>query len=174
MNRPVATESFQALATQLVAEHLKVVYAYALRLTGSAHEAEDLTQETFLRACQHLHQLRQPQRARVWLLAIVRNCYLQQCRLRSQEREIPQADWSQWPQEEPQEGPWDWERLQEALNELPQGHRVVLLMYYFEQLSYCQIAQELKIPVGTVMSRLSRAKARLRKILLQRDPALAK
>ena len=56
----------------------------------------------------------------------------------------------------------DRERLQQAINELPETFRLVLLMYYFEECSYKEIAAQLEIEIGTVMSRLSRAKARLR------------
>ena len=65
----------------------------------------------------------------------------------------------------PDTSPLDQERLQLALDELPDMFRLVLLMFYFEGHSYQEIAQQLELPLGTVMSRLSRAKAHLRKRL---------
>jgi len=56
----------------------------------------------------------------------------------------------------------DRELLQMALDELPDQHRLILVMFYFEELSYKEIARELEVPMGTVMSRLARAKTRLR------------
>ena len=62
--------------TRLVDEHLPVLFAYAFRLTGSADEAEDLTQQTFLVAQERIGQLREAQKARPWLLKVLRNCFL--------------------------------------------------------------------------------------------------
>lgn len=64
----------------------------------------------------------------------------------------------------------DRERLQLALDELPDEYRLVVAMFYFEELSYKEIASELELPIGTVMSRLSRAKGRLRHRLLAERP----
>ena len=63
--------------------------------------------------------------------------------------------------------PIDREELAAALDELPEESRLVLLMFYFEELSYQQIAEQLEIPMGTVMSRLSRAKEHLRRRLAE-------
>ena len=65
------------------------------------------------------------------------------------------------------------EKLQEVLNELPEAFRTPLVLYFFEEFSYRQIADQLGVPVGTVMSRLARAKAFLRDRLLRVEPALA-
>src|SRR5207253_6444473 len=66
--------------TALVLAHHEAVYRYACRLCGSPTDAEDLTQQTFLIAQQKLHQLREPERACAWLLAIVRSCFLKSVR----------------------------------------------------------------------------------------------
>lgn len=156
---------------QLIRDHHADVYRYAFRLTGTQVDAEDLTQQTFLIAQQKLHQVRDQAKARSWLLTVTRNCYLKQRRrlasLAAQESETPveqiaddtvppagsEADWidRQW--------------LQAALDQLSDEHKVVLLMFYFEELSYKEIADRLDVAVGTVMSRLARAKGRLRALL---------
>ncbi|HEY2837685.1 MAG TPA: sigma factor, partial [Pirellulales bacterium] len=65
-----------AQIARLVVDHYSDVYRYAYRLSGSAADAEDLTQQTYLAAQRNLAQLRLPDNARAWLYAILRNCYL--------------------------------------------------------------------------------------------------
>ena len=156
---------------RLVAEHHQAVYRYAYRLVGSTADAEDLTQQVFLIAQQKLHQLRQPENARGWLFAILRNSVL-----RGRQRSTPvstatlEFDIDSIPAEIPNEDDIDRERLQAAINELPDEFRVVLVMFYFEECSYREIAQSLAVPMGTVMSRLSRAKGHLRARLFEPEP----
>lgn len=154
---------------QLVADHHQAVYRYAFRLTGAVPDAEDLSQQAFLVANEKLGQLREEGSARSWLFAILRNCFLKQCR---KERPTSAADLQinieNIPQEEG-DHEIDQERLQQALDSLPAGFRMVIVMFYFEQLSYREMAQALGVPIGTVMSRLARAKGHLRSQLLSKD-----
>jgi RNA polymerase sigma-70 factor (ECF subfamily) len=154
---------------QLIREHHADVYRYAFRLAGTQADAEDLVQQTFLIAQQKLRQLREPARARSWLFTVLRNCYLKQKR-RPAPATLAEAD--RVVDEHPPGGAaaeWiDREWLQEALDQLSDEHKVVLLMFYFEELSYKEMADRLGVPPGTVMSRLARAKGRLR-ALLERD-----
>jgi RNA polymerase sigma-70 factor (ECF subfamily) len=151
--------------TELVRAHHAAVYRYAYRLSGNAAEAEDLTQQTFLIAVRKVHQVREADRACSWLLAVVRSCFLKSLRksrpvaVGSLELEAAEVD------QTPEFDEVDRERLAAALGELPGDFRLVVLMFYFEELSYQEIASELEIPIGTVMSRLSRAKGHLRKRL---------
>lgn len=154
----------------LVADHHAAVYRYACRLCGCPTEAEDLTQQAFLIAHQKLAQLREVERARGWLMAIVRSCYLRSCRknqpLRADDLDLPI---DQVADRTPEIDQIDREALAAALTELPAEFRVVVLMFYFEDLPYQTIATELEIPIGTVMSRLSRAKQHLRRRLGEAD-----
>jgi RNA polymerase sigma-70 factor (ECF subfamily) len=149
-----------------VEEHLDRLFAYAYRLTGSQDLAEDLTQQTFLVAQQRIHQLRDPDRLAAWLMKILRNAYLKYRRglkpLAARPLELA-AD--QLVCEQTPHAIYDEELLHAALQRLPEEFRVVVLMFYFEGLSYCEIAKELALPEGTVMSRLSRAKGHLRRML---------
>lgn len=169
----MSNERARMETAQLVAEHYGSVYGYAFRLSGSAPEAEDLAQQTFLTAHQKLDQLRGDETARAWLFAILRNCFL-----KGRQRWQPapavdvQLNLESIPSEPPGEAEIDRERLQEAIGELPEAFRVVLVMYYFEDLAYREIAEKLDLPIGTVMSRLARAKAHLRSRLF--EPAAAK
>lgn len=151
---------------QLVTDHHGELYRYAFRLTGSTADAEDLTQEAFLIAQQKLGQIREAESARSWLFTVLRNCYL-----RSASRRTPAAstdlsgefDLDSIP-EITDDQDVDREQLQQAINELADEFKVVLLMFYFEEKSYREIADALEVPPGTVMSRLSRAKSHLRKL----------
>ncbi len=151
---------------ELVRCYHRAVYAYAYRLTGRTQDAEDLAQQTFLVAQQHLVQLRDPDRARGWLLAIARSQY---CRLCRRKRPFLADDADIELEQLAADGDdgmrIDEEQLQAALNKLTPDYRTVVLMYYMEHLSYREIARELEIPIGTVMSRLARAKAQLRILL---------
>lgn len=150
----------------LVREHHADVYRYACRLAGCPIEAEDLAQQTFLIAHRRLDQLREQERVRAWLLAIVRRCFLKSLR---RTRPVAAQDLNFNVEEVADRTPnisqVDREELHAALGELPDEFRVVLLMFYFEELPYHAIAAELELPIGTVMSRLSRAKGHLRKKL---------
>jgi RNA polymerase sigma-70 factor (ECF subfamily) len=150
----------------LIVAHHAAVYRYACRLCGCPTEAEDLTQQTFLIAHERLHQLREPERACSWLLAVVRSCFLKSIRrTRPVAAATIELDVQTIADETPEVDEIDREQLCRALAELPDEFRVVVLMFYFEELPYQQIAEELELPIGTVMSRLSRAKGRLRRKL---------
>ncbi len=152
---------------RLVAEHHQSVYRYAYRLTGSIHDAEDLTQQTFLTAQRKMGGLRNMGAARSWLFTILRNRFLRQ---RKKHRPVLAADLTTRldpvaPEVLPHDSS-DSIRLQEALNRLPDGLRLAVTMFYFEDCSYREIADELGVPLGTVMSRLARAKGHLRSMLV--------
>ena len=149
--------------TALVKEHYAELYRYAYRLCGRAADAEDLTQQTFLVAQQCLHQVREAEKVVGWLFAVLRSCYLKNCRKRRPSvASAHDFDLRELPETTTEIDIIDPQRLQAVLAELPDEYRLVVLMYYFEELSYKEIAAELDVPIGTVMSRLSRAKSHLR------------
>jgi len=147
-----------------IRDHADAVFAYLYRLAGSASAAEDLTQEVFLTALRKGNQIREPERVRAWLMAVARNAFLASRRASQVLSlvELPEPAEIVGETAASDDEAFDEERLQEALAELPYDYRVVVLMFYFEELSYREIAEQLQLPVGTVMSRLSRAKAQLR------------
>lgn len=156
----------------LVDAYYEPLYRYAYRLTASAADAEDLTQDTFCKAQTQLRQLRDPERAKAWLFRILRNEYLHLARARRQHRVVPLDNLDDFGSNvisDPLE--IDPERLQNALNELDEGFRTPLILYYFEDFSYRDIAEQMDLPVGTVMSRLARAKAYLRQRLTRAAPS---
>ncbi len=164
--------SVEKLGIQQLIDHYHAdAYRYAFRLSGSSNEAEDLTQETFLIAQQKLDQLRDPSRGRSWLFAILRSCFLRNLRknrpvnessIQMTVDEIPEASF--------ENHQVDKIVLREAIADLPVDFKVVLLMFYFENYSYKEIAEKLGIKIGTVMSRLSRAKGIVRNVIFD-EPA---
>lgn len=160
---------------QLVREHHAGVYRYAFRLSGSVVDAEDLTQQVFLTAQQKLGQLRDPERARSWLFTILRNCFLKgQQKWRPIPAEDLRLDVDRIPHEAVQAGEVDPEQLHTALNQLPESYRLVLALFYYENLRYREIAERLEWPIGTVMSRLARAKSSLRAKLFEPETKVAR
>ena len=151
----------------LIRDYHADVYRYAFRLAGQHADAEDLTQQCFATACSKLEQLRDLSRARGWLFVILRRCFL---RTKRRRRVLNVSDLEmkvdELPARIPEQEDIDEEALQMALSALPDNLRLVLVMFYFDEMSYRKIAAELTIPIGTVMSRLSRAKGRLRHLLL--------
>ncbi|HTI49699.1 MAG TPA: sigma-70 family RNA polymerase sigma factor [Planctomycetaceae bacterium] len=148
----------------LVERHYALLYRYAYRLTGSEADAEDLTQQAFLTAQIKWDQLRDENCARSWLFTIVRNGYLKERRTPVSFTSMALDDMAEAP------GPtddadFDGEQLQNVLNDLPEEFRSPLILFYFREFSYKEIAEHMEVPVGTVMSRLARAKAYLRRRL---------
>jgi RNA polymerase sigma-70 factor (ECF subfamily) len=153
---------------RLVDVHYAALYRYAYRLCGCAADAEDLTQEAFCKAQLNLTQLREPDRAKAWLFSILRNAYLHRLRADRNQRCVSLDGVGDLAEPLPDPLPAvDPERLQQALDELPEVFRTPVILFYFEDFSYRDIAGQMDLPLGTVMSRLARAKAHLRERLLQ-------
>lgn len=139
-------------------------YAYALTRNHAA--ADDLVQDTLERALSHWLLRRRDGDLRTWLFAILRNLYLGQ--LRQAKRRGPHVTLDAappLPQRPQQEAVLEAKDVLAALGHLPEEQQSLLLLIGIEDFSYQQTASILGIPMGTVMSRLSRARARLREIL---------
>lgn len=156
---------------ELIDSHYASLYRYAVRLSGSAADAEDLTQETFGKALTRLSQLRDADRAKPWLFRILRNEYLHRKRDERRAKVIPLDSVGDQPDPPPDVGMGvDPQELQAALEELDETFRTPLILFYFEDFSYRDIAYQMELPIGTVMSRLARAKAYLRAKLFRAEP----
>ena len=148
---------------RVVSELYAPVYRFALALADSETEAADLTQETFLVLCRQHEQVREPDKIKSWLFTTLRRTFL-----RMRRRRQARAEMELNPKHEPPTvdsagaRAADAGAILSALSELEEGHRTVLELFYLAELSYKEISAALKIPVGTVMSRLSRGKERLR------------
>lgn len=140
----------------LVDQYYQLLFRYAYRLSGDRADAEDLTQQTYLVAQKKLSQLRDMSLARSWLCTILRNLFLK--KITKKITPVALSETFDLVSEEKMMPELTSRELQCALNELPEDFRVPLLMFYFEEQTYKEISTELSIPIGTVMSRLARAK----------------
>jgi RNA polymerase sigma-70 factor (ECF subfamily) len=151
---------------RVVLPHLNAAYTLARYLTRDASEAEDATQEAILRAVRYFHTLRSEADVRAWLLAIVRReCYGgRQRRINTvafdDVPELQLVDQAAQPDTVAERSILQ-HRIREAVAALPDGLRETLILRELQQCSYDEIASITEVPLGTVMSRLSRARARL-------------
>ena len=166
---------------QLVTDNEKRIYNLALRMTGSPEDAAELAQEAFLNAWRGLHRFQGESSFATWLYRLATNLCLDH--LRTQKRRTQSMgpalsldDEENGPvqvadqQLQPQEAVERSERrraLERGLASLPDHHRQVLIMRELSGLSYQEIAQVLDLDLGTVKSRIARARLSLRKILLE-------
>ena len=164
----------------LVAAHEKNVYNLALRMTGNPADAEDMAQEAFLKAYRSLSEFRGDSKFSVWLYRIVSNVCLDFLRRQKrrqtvslsveddegEETQLDIPDLAQSP-EELLERRMTREAVQKGLALLPPDHRQILLLREIQGLSYEEIAQALQIEVGTVKSRIFRARKKLCAFLLK-------
>ena len=156
-------------------EHLDGLYSYARVLTRNHAEAEDLVQETYVRAIQAMGRLRADSNMKSWLFTILRNVWFNQLRKwrnGPQMVEIEVGDSVANSIVEPSQNAHDLyvskmetEQVRAAILELSVEFQEIILLREYEDLSYLEIASVLDCPVGTVMSRLGRARAKLRKLL---------
>ncbi len=173
-----------AAFNELVLRYQQQAYNVAYRLLGDTDWAADATQDAFIKAYQRLHQLRGTH-FRSWLLRIVTNtCYDLLRRRARRPTQSLEASEDQDPDHLPrwqsqQESPEEFalrreigDAIQEGLLHLSPEYRSVVILSDIEGMNYEEIAHTLGIPVGTVKSRLSRGRARLRDYLRARYPEL--
>ncbi len=162
---------------EIVREHSARVYRLAYRLTGKQHDAEDLTQETFVRVFRSLHTYT-PGTFEGWLHRITTNLFLDQARRRQRIRmdamgdddeRYESTDGLAAPERAFEHGNLDHD-VQHALDALPPEYRAAVVLCDIEGLSYEEIAVTLGVKIGTVRSRIHRARARLRESLEHRAP----
>ncbi|MEP7066495.1 MAG: sigma-70 family RNA polymerase sigma factor [Gemmatimonadota bacterium] len=155
---------------RLVMPHLNAAYTLARYLTRDVSEAEDATQEAILRAVRYFHTLRNDDDARAWLLAIVRReCYGGRRQRIDTVAFDDVAELQLVDKGAPPDAAADrsilQHRIREAVSTLPDGLRETLILRELQQCSYDEIARITEVPLGTVMSRLSRARARMAEAL---------
>ena len=168
---------------ELVRRHEKRVYAVALRSSGSPEDAEDITQEGFLRAWRSIEEFRGDSGYSTWLFRITMNLCVDHARhkhaqpqtqplvMGEEESERPLPDTAPTPEEHLDNSELGRE-LAAALDEVSEEHRRIVLLRDVSGMSYTEIAEVLEISEGTVKSRLSRARIALRKVLLRRGNLL--
>jgi RNA polymerase sigma-70 factor (ECF subfamily) len=146
--------------------HLRSLFAAAYRMTANAHDAEDLVQETFLRAHRALDRLAPGTNPRAWLHTILQRVRTDAFRRRRRRPELVELTGPDPAVPPPQAGlASGYEDLERALAALPEAFRTAVVLRDLQELSYAEIAESLGVPVGTVMSRIHRGRALLREAL---------
>lgn len=165
-----AAPDFQSL----VDEHYAPLFRFAKSLCKREGLAEDMVQQTFLQWARKGHSLRDKSKSKSWLFTTL---YREWLSIARRETKFENVEFEPDLHGGADDSAFDTARvdsdiLETALEELDPGFREPLLLFYGRELSYKEIAEVLDVPIGTVMSRLSRAKAALRKVLHRLvDPA---
>ena len=164
-NEPSHSGSFEELAMPL----LTSLYNFAQWLAQNRDEAEDLVQETYMKALKGFGSFQQGTNFRAWMFRILRNTFLTSRSGLRQSMPLEEEDEALPPVADTPESLLlarvDHELIQSALEKLPAHHREVILLCDVEEMSYQEIAETLSVPIGTVMSRLSRARKSMRELL---------
>jgi RNA polymerase sigma-70 factor, ECF subfamily len=151
----------------IVSEYYAALYRFGLALAKNDSEAADLTQETFLILAKHQKQIREPERIKSWLFTTLRREFLRKIRIHTahpevefqpEEHEIPAIEVDALRS-------IDAKTALATLAKIEENYRSVLELFYLADLSYKEISATLGVPIGTVMSRLSRGKEQLRRVL---------
>lgn len=152
---------------RLLEEHIPRLRRYARALLGDRARADDLVQDTLERALGKFSLWRRGSDLRAWLFTLMHNVFVNQLRQNSNTTSfVPLEDGAlDIPVRASQEDGLALRDLDAALARLPYEYRVVLLLVGLEQMRYEEVAQVLGIPTGTVMSRLSRGRERLRSVM---------
>jgi RNA polymerase sigma-70 factor (ECF subfamily) len=146
-----------------IVAHIPRLRRYARALAGDSHRADDLVQDTLERALAKFYLWRRGSDLRAWLFTIMHNVFVNQLKTR---RELALDDVvADGLQSAPQSDRLEMRDLAAALKQLPAEQREVLLLVGLEQLSYAEAGKALGVPIGTVMSRLSRGRERLRALM---------
>ncbi len=171
--------------SQAALEHIDALYGFAMTLAREQSEAEDLVQETYLRAVRAFGQLVPDSNLKSWLFVIMRNAWLNKMRHARSGPQFVELD-----AEEEDRAGWldpfacdpyvdyvrklEREEVRQAIESLPRMYREVIVLRDIEGFSYQQIATILRCPAGTVMSRLGRAREKLRRLLTDWQAAATK
>lgn len=177
---PEPVEGSQSRFWSLAQGHSIFLYNMALRYTGNTHDAEDLLQDTLYMGFKRFQSLRDPDKIRAWLLRIMRNRHIRLSRKNKRSvaaqfnESVDYADVLEQFHTQPNvadlvEQKLETEKLLLLVSKMPEKYQTPLLLFYMEDMSYQEISELIEIPMGTVMSRLSRAKSRLKAALVKRD-----
>ena len=158
---------------QLVDQQYAPLYRFAVSLSKSETDAADLTQQTFFLWATKGNQLRDRSKAKSWLFTTLYREFLGR---RRHDVRFPKVELDDVREDEmsisPNVNAFDGATVLQALREVEEPFRAPLTLFYLEQFSYQEIAEMLEVPIGTVMSRLSRGKAQLRRQLFSKEEAL--
>jgi len=167
--------------------HIDALYRNAIHLTRSTTEAEDLVQETYLKACRFYKRFEEGTNLKAWLFRIQFNTYINRYRRSAKERSVLESIAEQFPEsgvmsnstkqqlaDSSNQAIWSvvGMEIEKAIEELPEDYRLMVMLADVEELNYREIAEIVGCPIGTVMSRLYRARQMLQKRLIDHAEAL--
>jgi RNA polymerase sigma-70 factor (ECF subfamily) len=150
---------------RLIIEHIPRLRRYARALVGDRYIADDLVQDTLERAWNKFYLWRPGSDLRAWLFTIMHNVFVNQARRRRYETEQTVEEMPAVAARGTQAQQLELQDVDRALRILPAEQREVVLLVAVEELSYKEVSRALDVPIGTVMSRLSRARERMRHVL---------
>ena len=150
--------------SEAVTAHSRAMFRAARAILQSDAEAEDAVGQAILLAWQSRHKLREEEAARAWLVKITVNCARRQWKRQSRLLPLEDLERAAAPEADPR-----CHDLWEAVLALPPESRAVVVLFYYEDLTVEQTARALNLPVGTVKSRLNRARERLKRMLCEED-----
>ena len=159
----------EALA-QLYRRTRTAVYGLALSYVKNAHDAQDVTQDTFVRVWDSAYQYKPQGSPMGWLLAVARNLALMKLRQGSRQEQLEDEEWDAIPAESPAVTPEDRQVLQQAMAALTDEERQVVMLHAVTGLKHREIAHLLEMPLATVLSKYHRALKKLRVQLEGDDP----
>jgi len=166
---------------ELLSRYHTKAYMYALKMTKHSEEASDVVSEAFIRVSRAIGRFRLNSSFGTWLHRILRNCFLDQ-RKRKTVKVVASLDATiesdegevRWEPVDDAESPYEVSvksercaRVRSALDQLSDAQRQMLIMYHEDQLTYEEIAKQLNTPVGTVKSRLNRARISLKNVICE-------
>ncbi|MBC8285456.1 MAG: sigma-70 family RNA polymerase sigma factor [Nitrospinae bacterium] len=154
--------------------HVPMIYKSAIRMCGNPSDAQDLVQETLYSAIKNFDQIHDPEKSKYWMFSILRNHFLKDIEKTKKRAEIefesvcdklsnhehPEKDFLRAEVKS---------NIQEILDKLDERLKITLVMFYFDGKSYKEISDSLAIPIGTVMSRIARAKVYLKRELMRSE-----
>jgi RNA polymerase sigma factor (sigma-70 family) len=162
---PAADDPMAAMAAALFRCHASAVFAVCLANTRNYHDAEDVMQAVFLKATAEISSLREPSKARAWLLQVARRGCIDFHRRRKRTEPLLEE-----PPAPPAGADTARQRLHEAIRRLPQSYREVIVHYYLEGRNCSSVAASLGMAEPAVRQRLVRARAMLHKFLEEERP----
>jgi len=159
---------------ELVDAHYQPLYRFAYSLAKNPDGASDLVQQTFCIWAQKGHQLQDRSKAKTWLFTTLFREHLAQSRRQSRytDSDIDEIEYQLPAHEDETDRKLDAKKAVKMLNELDEIFRAPLTLFYLQQHSYKEIAKILDVPIGTIMSRISRGKQQLRS-QMQKEPSSA-
>jgi RNA polymerase sigma factor (sigma-70 family) len=157
---------------KLVQVYYQDLYRFGFSLTRSEADAADLTQETFYIWAKKGHQLKDPAKIKGWLFTTLHRQFLQMCRRQERFSDEPISEVAHNLPHVSADvvNRIDTQTMLEVLGKIDESYRAPLVLYYMEDLSYKEIADVLEIPLGTVQSRIARAKTHLLRLLTATIP----